>query len=51
MNHNVDILVANNELKKNLKKLKKEMKVDILAENKELEDSLRSNMETLKGEM
>ena len=54
MNHNVDILAANNELKKNLKKLKKdiyEMKVDILAENKELEDSLRSNMETLKGEM
>ena len=54
MNHNVDILAASNELNKNLKKLKKEiyeMKVDILAENKELEDSLRSNMETLKGEM
>ena len=48
MNHNVDILAASNELKKNLKK---EMKVDILAENKELEDSLRSNMETLKGEI
>ena len=51
MNHNVNILAANNELNKNLKKLKKEMKVDILAENKELEDSLRSNMETLKGEI
>ena len=48
MNHNVNILAANNELNKNLKK---EMKVDILAENKELEDSLRSNMETLKGEI
>ena len=51
MNHNVNILAANNELNKNLKKLKKEMKVDILAENKELEVSLRSNMETLKGEI